>query len=369
MPGGVGVPITQRYDQDTLFDRLDEAAVAWKVYFHDFPVSLLFTHQLRPHNAARYFPAEDFYRDAGGPADLFPSFCLIEPRYHGRDENDDHPPHDVMKAQKLIADVYNALRANSDLWVSTLLVVVYDEHGGFYDHVQPPAAVPPDDRRQEGFDFDCLGVRVPAVLVSPWVVRGVISTVFDHTSLLKYLSEKWSLGPLGARTAAAASIGSALLRSGPPRSDTVERIELTAEQLRPPDPAVEEETARSRNALHRAIIALGLRLKAQADLDAPRALSGGAQVLERLRQVWERVAKEFVAEPDEFEALRVWLPTYLAVQRATAIQELAQTALSLATESSARLRALRTLETITGRGLSRERDPAETLQSLLRNGT
>jgi phospholipase C len=68
--------------------------------------------------------------------------------------------------------VYNALRANDALWMSTLLVVLYDEHGRFYDHVSPPAAVPPDDFQEE-YSFDRFGVRVPAVLVSAWVDQGV----------------------------------------------------------------------------------------------------------------------------------------------------------------------------------------------------
>jgi hypothetical protein len=78
--------------------------------------------------------------------------------------------------------------------------VLYDEHGGFYDHVVPPPAVPPDHHVEE-YTFDQLGVRVPAILVSPFVKPGVIHTEFDHASLLRYLSDKWGLGPLGERVA------------------------------------------------------------------------------------------------------------------------------------------------------------------------
>jgi phospholipase C len=126
---------------------------------------------------------------------------FIEPDYNGVTENDDHPPHDVMKAQKLLADVYNALRANPELWASTLLVLLYHEHGGFYDHVEPPAAVPPDNHHEE-YTFDRLGIRVPALLVLPRVEQGFDATACDHTSLLKYLSEKWGLGPLAERSMA-----------------------------------------------------------------------------------------------------------------------------------------------------------------------
>jgi len=88
-----------------------------------------------------------------------------------------------MKAEKLVADVYNAIRANAPLWNSTLFVLFYDEHGGFYDHVQPPPALPPDEHQEE-YAFNQLGVRVPALLISPWVERCVETTQFDHTSVL-----------------------------------------------------------------------------------------------------------------------------------------------------------------------------------------
>jgi phospholipase C len=127
--------------QDTIFDRLRDAGRSWKVYFYDFPVSLLLRNQRHPENLGRYHKINRFYEDTRAE---FPDFVLIEPKYFGVDQNDDHPPHNVMKAQKLVADVYTAIRSNAQLWESTLLVVVYDEHGGFYDHVSPPSAIPPD---------------------------------------------------------------------------------------------------------------------------------------------------------------------------------------------------------------------------------
>src|SRR5258708_35036808 len=182
-------------DQFTIFDRLREAGKSWCIYYYDFPSSLLLNRQRLPENLAGYSLIKNFFTDVRDEK-RFPSFTFIEPKYFGADQNDDHPPHNVFKAEKLIADVYNAIRSNPDLWESTLLVVVYDEHGGFYDHVEPPAAIPPDDHREE-WTFDRLGVRVPAILVSPWVGAGVEKTIFDHTSLLKYLTDKWDLGPLG----------------------------------------------------------------------------------------------------------------------------------------------------------------------------
>ena len=126
----------------------------------------------------------------------------------------------------------NALRRNDSLWQSTLLVVVYDEHGGFYDHVPPPNAVRPDDHKSpEGFAFDRLGVRVPAVLVSPWVGQTVSHEEFDHTSLLRYLSDKWNLRPLTERVGRAQSIGVALRPDGPPREDTPASLAVPTESI------------------------------------------------------------------------------------------------------------------------------------------
>jgi phospholipase C len=214
-------------DQTTVFDRLNERRVSWRIYYGDVPQSLVLEHQRRPHNALRYRSLDDFPEKAAGPASEFPAFAFLEPSYFGSDQNDDHPPSDVRRGEALVAEVYNALRANEELWLSTLLVLLFDEHGGFYDHVPPPAAVPPDDDRQE-YAFDRYGVRVPALLISPWVERSVITTRFDHTSLLRYLSDKYALRPLGRRVAEAASFGPELLKLRAARRDTPAKL------LRPP---------------------------------------------------------------------------------------------------------------------------------------
>ncbi len=104
----------------------------------------------------------------------------------GSPSNDDHPPSDVFEGQELVFRVYNAL-ATGPKWEKTLLIVVYDEHGGFHDHVTPPEA--PDD---DPAKFGHYGVRVPALIASPWVARGVVShTLFDHTSIIKTIMERF----------------------------------------------------------------------------------------------------------------------------------------------------------------------------------
>ncbi|CAB3646502.1 hypothetical protein LMG22037_00637 [Paraburkholderia phenoliruptrix] len=232
-------------DQDTIFDRLNSAEKTWRVYFYDFPASLLLRNQRKAENLANYRYFDTFFRDAAGPADAFPEFVLIEPKYFGEAQNDDHPPHNVMKAEKLIADTYNALRSNEPLWQSTLLVVLYDEHGGFYDHVPPPPDAVAPDEHTSAFDFRQLGVRVPAILVSPWCDRGVCHAQFDHCSVLKYLCDKWNLAPLGKRAQAAASVGLAIRTTGTARADTPQFIRVSNQSLIPDHVELEKKSSNS----------------------------------------------------------------------------------------------------------------------------
>lgn len=276
---GLGLPIFHQ-EQDTLFDRLNDAQKSWRIFYYDFPSSLLLAHQRRPENLQHYAPIAQFFESAQKDATAFPDFVFIEPKYFGPDENDDHPPGNVFKAEKLIADVYNAIRSNPALWTSTLLVIVYDEHGGFYDHVVPPPAVAPDANHQE-YTFDQLGVRVPAILVSPWVSARVEHTTFDHTSLLKYLTEKWSLGPLGARVAAARSIG-VVLDQAQARTDTTRFIRIPYTSLIPENPALDQgQGSNHHEALH--------ALAAFIAIEKGPVLAAAVTEIARVAGLWVRV--------------------------------------------------------------------------------
>jgi phospholipase C len=223
MPEGIFHPHIHLYDQPTVFERLSEKGIPWRIYFGDVPQTLVMLKQLE--YPMHYRRMEHFDTDMANSADQLPQYIFIEPSYFGAGENDQHPPTDVMHGERLIANVYNALRKNQDLWQSTLFVLLYDEHGGFCDHVVPPSTISPDDHTQQ-FAFDELGVRVPALLISPWVDPGVLDTVFDHTSLLKYLTDKWQLGPLGDRVPKANSFATALSKRSSPRTDCPEPLPL-----------------------------------------------------------------------------------------------------------------------------------------------
>src|SRR5205809_2504371 len=133
MPNGFFHPGIHLYDQPTVYQRLSEKGISWKIYFGDVPQSLVLIHQLM--HPKGYHHHDRFFEDAAGPEAGFPQYSFIEPYYFGAKQSDQHPPTDVRHGEALIASVYNAIRSNDQLWNSTLFVLLYDEHGGFYDHV------------------------------------------------------------------------------------------------------------------------------------------------------------------------------------------------------------------------------------------
>jgi phospholipase C len=202
----------------TIFRRLERRGYSWKVYFHDLPQAATLA-ELWPRIPSRFcFFDPQFAADARGGQ--LPSYSFIEPRYyssmrHAALPNDQHPPHDLQDGEALVASVYNVLRS-SPTWPRTLFIILYDEHGGCYDHVPPPPAVSPGGPYPDGFRFDRYGVRVPAVLVSPYIPAGSVVRAagpypFDHCSVQSTLHSLFELGePLSPRVAAAPDVLAAL---------------------------------------------------------------------------------------------------------------------------------------------------------------
>jgi len=209
-------------DTPTIFNLLQDAGVPWRIYYGGplFLCNAFITQkQLEPFAFTNFFEMTDFYEDVKGAAKDFPSYVFIEPNFVGNfiygPENDEHPqaspfefegPSSVLHGEKLLRDIFTAVTANQELWNSTMIVILFDEHGGTFDHVAPPAAVPPDGivisgnaPGGYGFNFDRYGVRVPAAVVSPWIPAGKIaSTTFDHTSLLATVMNRFLGGVTGA---------------------------------------------------------------------------------------------------------------------------------------------------------------------------
>lgn len=167
------------FPQRTFFDQVEEANMTWRNYYNDTPWELFMEKMAFSHDEVR--PLHEFYSDAS--AGTLPSYAWINPASGmdlatGLGSNDQHPDHDMRLGEALIKDIYEALRA-SPQWNETLFVLTYDEHGGFYDHVTPPSKdiPPPGDGETSypgNFGFDRLGIRIPTLLISPWIPKGTV---------------------------------------------------------------------------------------------------------------------------------------------------------------------------------------------------
>ena len=182
----------------SVYERLVAAGNTTRLYYYDEASSSLEVVNLLQNQPSLFGTFQDFL-DACKNNQL-PQYSFIEPNYTDHDAPDgsgeliacdQHPDHDVRAGEQYIATVYNAIRNNPNLWPNTAILVVYDEHGGTFDHVPPPSCTPDGFVAQpsatgtpDAFYFDRLGVRVPAILISPWVQRGsVINDVFEHASI------------------------------------------------------------------------------------------------------------------------------------------------------------------------------------------
>lgn len=217
----------------TAYEELARHNVPSCIFWSDWSTTLTFS-GLLAHQNLFYIEYDNFSAICAGPANRVPAYCFIEPRYHSADaptggvlpQNDQHPDADVRDGETLIRNVYNAIRQNDDLWHSSVLLIIYDEHGGIYDHV-PPVPLPSPDGLSSvdpAFDFKLSGVRVPAVVISPYIKKGTISkTVFDHTSAiataLKLFTDKWPTDALYDRVETANTIDTLLDLSMAPRDE------------------------------------------------------------------------------------------------------------------------------------------------------
>ena len=213
------------YGMRTVYEQLEAKKCTWRIYRHgSFGQSFLLTHLQDASRAENFQRIGDFYRAAA--KGRLPHYSFIEPDYFGGDANDQHPPHDVRHGDALIARVYEAVR-RSPAWERSLLLVTYDEHGGIYDHVAPPAGPQfiPNPKHDPDFDFSRLGVRVPAVIVSPYIPKGTVDhTVYDHTSVPATLTKRFGLPGRLSRRVAQANTFEQALSLAQPRSDTPETV-------------------------------------------------------------------------------------------------------------------------------------------------
>ncbi|MFB4300318.1 alkaline phosphatase family protein [Actinomadura sp. NTSP31] len=195
----------------TVWDRLKAAKIPARYYFSDVPFTALWG--LKHLDISRH--VSEFYSDAKNGR--LPAVSFVEPGFVGEAlpglSEDEHPLADIRYGQAFLNKVYTAVVDSPD-WARTLLVINYDEWGGFFDHVPPPAG--PDPRPDLGTGLR--GFRVPCLLISPRARRGAVAhEVYDHTSVLKAIEWRWGLEPLSVRDAAARNIAEVLDFESAPR--------------------------------------------------------------------------------------------------------------------------------------------------------
>lgn len=217
-----------KFDNGTIFSQLDSKQLDWEIYCgDDFPQALHMMGMLEHHKLGRFRPFNRFSPDLQ-QADYSKSYVFIEPHWHPfthfKCGNSQHPVDDVTRGERRLKEIYEAIR-NSPVWDRSLLMITYDEHGGFYDHVLPPTTIDPGDHTTHpdnnrfGFNFKQLGVRVPAVIVSPYIKRGIIDhRLYEHSSVLATIENQFKLSSLTQRDKQATPLSS-LLTLTEPRTD------------------------------------------------------------------------------------------------------------------------------------------------------
>src|SRR5271168_3821341 len=187
------------------YERMLAAGKTAKIYYFDQPSSTMEIVNLLKNQPQIFATYDQFLADCAG--NTLPEYSFIEPCYNdhpgpGGGEilaSDQHPDHNIQEGERFIANTYNAIRTNPALWNSTALLIVYDEHGGIFDHVVPPPCTPDgffakasDTGTGAQFNFDRLGIRVPAILVSPYVPKGTVvpgpedpvnARIFEHACI------------------------------------------------------------------------------------------------------------------------------------------------------------------------------------------
>ena len=212
-----------KFANGTIYDLLESGKVDWSIYTgDDFPQSLHMEGMTdRSH---RFHEFSHFKKELMAPG-FSSSYIFIEPDWHPfthfKGGTSQHPLDDVTGGERLVKEVYEAIRG-SPVWESSMLIITYDEHGGFYDHVAPPTTVDPGDtpsnpdNNKYGFNFRQLGVRVPAIVISPHVSNGVIDhRIYDHSSVPATVEGMFGLTNLTQRDKNANRLDSLLTLTDP----------------------------------------------------------------------------------------------------------------------------------------------------------
>jgi phospholipase C len=202
-----------------------------------------------------------------------PTVSMIDPAYIFA-PNDDHPPHDIKSGQAFVSAIYKMLTKNLDQWSKTLLIITYDEHGSFYDHVAPPRVE--EDEREE---FKQLGFRVPSLVIGPYVKKNFVSKVqYDHVSFLSTITRRFGLKPLNRRVDATNDI-----------RDCIDRNAVETDGV-PGAPIALRNLVLSESQIHESIRdSLGQAELANAVLGGPATLEQKKIATDQLLQAYDRI--------------------------------------------------------------------------------
>jgi phospholipase C len=232
--------IKRWYNNPTIFGTIVNANKDYRVYTDGIAQCLVFSDLWRDKLIRGKFSDynDNFAKDVA--ANDLPEYVFIEPNHFGKNANSQHPDNPANArsfhaGEALFKSVYDTLASNPAIWSSTLLIITYDEHGGFYDHERPPRDVAPPDKKvsPEGFEFDMFGVRVPTVLVSPWIREGSVdSTIYDHSSIPHSVRELFAPDgkPLSVREAVSKTVWNAKIWLDARRAD-IPQVEVAPEGI------------------------------------------------------------------------------------------------------------------------------------------
>jgi phospholipase C len=201
-----------KFDNGSIFDLLTKRKINWKIYGgKKTPIagSIPLSSAIKGITLDKWSSFDSFAEDL--KVDNYePEYIFIEPNYGDiisgtyKMGSSGHPMDDIRGCELFIKEVYETIR-NSSVWESSALIILTDENGGFADHVEPPSAIAPGDSMEyniNGFDFTQLGVRVPALIISPLIPKNTIDhTQYEHCSVLSTIERLWNLPPLTKRDA------------------------------------------------------------------------------------------------------------------------------------------------------------------------
>ena len=200
--------------ENNIFDWLDKSNVKWKVYHDCLSFFILYPDLLHHVFSDNFCNYREFHNEWHNERkDTDPQLIIIEPTYHdaphiNKHPNDNHAPLAIGWGEDFLRGVYESVVSNREKYGETVMIVYYDEHGGFYDHVPPPQ-VPYTTTGKDAYQFKTLGPRIPGIVVSPFVTQGsVCDKQFDHTSVLQFLAEIFTPGkPYSSSVEARRSFG------------------------------------------------------------------------------------------------------------------------------------------------------------------